>query len=93
MGVHDGRRGDELDALVADSAAVEVVEEALTAAEQYWHDRDVHLVDQAGAEVLLDGCHPAAESDVLTVRCVERLLERRFDVVVDEVEGRPALPR
>ncbi len=42
-----GDRGgaDELDALVAMRAPVEVIEEALAASEQDRHDRHVHLVD------------------------------------------------
>jgi hypothetical protein len=43
--VYDGRRADELNALVPRWAAAEVIEETLAAAEKDGHDREVHLVD------------------------------------------------
>src|SRR5437870_3284054 len=91
--VRDGGRADELDALVAVWAAVEVFEEPLAAAEQDGHDHEVHLVDQASAEVLLDRGNAAAESDVISVGGLEPSLERRLDAVVNEVERGPALHR
>lgn len=51
----DGARVDELHAFVERRAATEVLEEALAAAEQGGHDRQVQLVDEARPEVLLDG--------------------------------------
>src|SRR5205807_3097297 len=91
--VRDGGRADELDAFVAVRAAVEVVEEPLAAAEQDGHDHQVHLVDQAGAEVLLDLGDATAEPDVVSTSSPERPLERRLDALVDKVERRPALHR
>ena len=86
--MRDRRRHDELDALVAVGDALEVVEEALATAEEDRHDRDVQLVDEAGAQVLLDGRRAAAEPDVVAAGRVDRLLERGLDAVVDEVERR-----
>src|SRR5260370_1281595 len=47
--MHDRWRCDELDTLIADRATVQVVEESLAAAKQDGHERQVHLVDRAGA--------------------------------------------
>jgi len=88
------RRGaDQLDALVAVGAAVEVVEEPRATAQEDGHDRQVQFVDQAGAQVLLHGRRAAAEAHVLAAGGVERPGQRRLDAVVDEVERRPALHR
>src|SRR2546428_13433683 len=53
----------------------------------------MHLVDEAGTQVLLDRGCASAKPDVCAVRCFERPLERRFDSVGDEVERGPALHR
>src|SRR5207302_5403910 len=62
-------------------------------AEQDGHDHQVHVVDQAGAEVLLDLGDATAEPDVVSTSSPERPLERRLDALVDKVERRPALHR
>src|SRR5712671_2391745 len=90
-GVDDRIGAAELDALVADRAALEVVEEPLTAAEQDGHDRQVHLVHEAGPQVLLDRGCATAEPDVPAVGSFERSIKGRFDALGDEVERRPAL--
>lgn len=50
-----GRRTDELGNLVPVWCVRGVVEEPLTAAQQERGVRQVHLVDEPGAEILLDG--------------------------------------
>jgi hypothetical protein len=74
-----------------DVGVAEVVEEAGALAEQEWDDGDLQLVDQSRGEVLLGHVCAAAERDVLAAGRLLRLLERGFDSVGDEVEGRPAL--
>ncbi len=82
---------DEFDALVAFGIAVEMVEQPFAAVEQDGHDHQVQVVDQAGAEVLLNGGDTTAESDVLSVGGLACSFEYRVDTVIDEVERRPAL--
>src|SRR6266571_1927534 len=82
---------DELDTLVAEGASVEAIEEALTGAEEDGHDRDVHLVDKAGLQVLLDRCRAAPQPHVQAARRRESLRQRRFDAVGDEIERCPTL--
>ena len=48
----------------------------------------MHLVDQAGAQVLLDGRHAAAEPDILALGRLPRALERDLDARGDEMEVR-----
>jgi hypothetical protein len=48
-------------------AAVEAVEEPLAAAQQDGHDRHVHFVDQASAEVLLHGGSATSDPDIISV--------------------------
>jgi hypothetical protein len=70
-----------------------VIEEALAAAQQDGHDRQVELADQARPEVLLDGGGAAPQPDVVAVGRLDRSLEGRLDAVVDEVERRSSLHR
>ena len=59
--MRDGRRAGVLDRVEGGERSVEVVEQALTAAEQHRRDRDVQLVDEPGAKVLPDRRGAAAE--------------------------------
>lgn len=77
----DRRRAEELHALIAIWAAVEMVEEPLAAAEEDGHDHQVQVVDQAGAEVLLHGGSATSDPDVTSVGGFERSRERRLDAV------------
>src|SRR5690349_15441040 len=51
----------------------------------------MQIVDQPRREVLADGRHPAAETDVLVARRRLRLPQRRLDAVGHEVKGGAAL--
>jgi hypothetical protein len=75
-GVRHGGRVDQLDAFVAIGSTVEVVEEPLVTAEQDGHEGQMHLVDQSGSEVLLDGRWAPTDPDVLSIFGLKRLLER-----------------
>lgn len=75
---------DEFDALIPVWAAVEVLEEPLAAAEQDGHDRQVQVVDQACAKVLLNCGRATADPDVSSVGGLESSLQRRFDTAVDK---------
>ena len=77
--MRDRRRADESGAGVARWAAVQVVEQAGAAAEKQRDDMYLELVDQAGAEVLLDGTGAAAEGDIPVAGRVGGLLEGGFD--------------
>ena len=57
----DAGRLDRPHGLELEPGAVEVVEEAGAAAEQDRHEVRLHLVEQAGGEVLLDRVGAAAE--------------------------------
>src|SRR5205823_14262870 len=66
-------------------------EEALTVAKKRGHEADLHLVDEAGGEILLRGARAAGQRHVLPPRRAPRLLERRLDPVGVEGERRAAL--
>ena len=55
---HRGRP-DHLDVPVADRSTVQTVKQTLAAPEEDGHDRHVQLVDETGAQVLLDRRHAA----------------------------------
>ncbi len=76
VGVHDVRRARKLDDLVALRAAVEMVKEPLAFAEEDRHDGQVQIIDQPGAQVLLDHHRAATEQDVRPVHSRERALQR-----------------
>ena len=63
--MRDRARRRVLDALPSVERAV-LVEEPFASVQQDGHDDHVQLVEQAGARVLPDGRHPAAQADVPT---------------------------
>ena len=69
--MRDGLRAEDLDAFIAVRATVEVVEEALAPAEQDGDDHQVHVVDQAGAQVVLDRGSATADPDVAAAGGIE----------------------
>ena len=68
------RRADDLRALVPVGRRADILEQALPAAQQDGHDGDVEVVDETGAEVLLDRAGAAAEPDVGASGSLEGLL-------------------
>src|SRR6266446_8253146 len=68
---HRGR-ADHLDFLVADRSTVQTVKQTLAAPEEDRHDRQVKLVDEAGAQVLLDCRGAAPQADIGASRRVDR---------------------
>ena len=70
-----------------------MVEESLSRAEEDRNDRDVHLVDQASAQILLDRGRAATQPDVEAIGRLESARQCRLDSVGDEVERRPAFHR
>ena len=64
--------------------ALQSVPEGLAAAEEDWHERDVHVVDQAGGEELADGGRAAADADVEATRGLPGRRERLRRAGIDE---------
>src|SRR5512141_494636 len=85
------RRLDHSGAFQVDHAPVEVAEEARSAAEEERGDVDLELVDQAGAEELLEDARTARNGDVLAACGRAGLLDRGSRPAGDENERRPAL--
>jgi len=52
------------------------VEEADASAQQDWGDVDLHLVEEAGRQVLLGDVGASGDLDVFAAGCVARSLER-----------------
>ena len=73
-----------LDALVAQRAHVDAVQEMLAGAEQDGRDRQVQLVDETGAQILPDRGYASAQPDVAAGRRILRLLQRGVDAAGDE---------
>src|SRR5262249_13840570 len=69
---------------------IDAVEEMLARAKQHRRDRKMHLVDQPGPQIFLDGGDAAAEADILAAGGFESALERGLDAIGDEVKGRAA---
>jgi hypothetical protein len=79
---------DVLGAPVSERQKVDVSEEVFAGSEQDWSDREVHFVDESGAEVLAERGHPSSESDVLTASGIRCFLERHVDTAGHEAENR-----
>src|SRR5437763_1164672 len=75
------RRRDVLAALIAELGSVDAGEKVFAGAEQDGGNRQVHLVDQSGAKILLDRGDPAAEPDVLTFGRSDGALKGSVDAV------------
>jgi hypothetical protein len=89
--VADRRGVDDANALVASLLPARVVEETCAIAQKHGHDVDIHLVNQAGLQVLLGQGGAAAQGDVFAPPRVLGPLKRCLDALGDEVEGRAAL--
>src|SRR5262244_401752 len=66
---------------------IDAVEEMLARAEQHRCDRKMHLIDQPGPQIFLDGGDAAAEADILAAGAFEGALERGLDAIGDKVKG------
>jgi hypothetical protein len=83
--VADRRGVDDANAPVASLLPARVVEETCAIAQKHGHDVDIHLVNQAGLQVLLGHGGAAAQGDVFAPprvlgplkRCVDALGRRR----------------
>lgn len=53
-----------LNAGISQGGKIDTFEESLTAAEQDWRYRHVHLVDQAQAKILLDDIRAATHANI-----------------------------
>src|SRR5690554_1218293 len=84
--VHHPVTRDRAYELQAVEVGAHALEEPLPAAEQYRHDVELHLVDQARRQVLVRHVRASAERHVAAAGRAPRQLERRLDAVGDERE-------
>jgi len=89
--VRRGTRARELRDVEIAQGTVEVVEQPLAAAEQHGGDGHVQLVDEPGAQVLLDGRRSTTYPDVLPVRGLDGTFQGRLDALAHEVEVEEAV--
>src|SRR5439155_17120070 len=83
-------RGDRPHELEPMQIIPDPIEQPLPAAEERRHEVDLHLVHEAGRQILLGGIRSAGERYDITVGRPPRLFERRLDALGDEREGRSA---
>jgi len=91
---HDVRNGtrawDVFEILVAEASDIDPVQQMLSGAEQDRRDGQLHLVDQAGAQVLSNRGNAATQSNVEAARGFPCPLERRVNAISYEMENCPA---
>src|SRR5438552_12558427 len=73
-----------------DRRSVDILEEPRPAAEKHGRERDVELVDEPRAEILVDRLRTAADAHVAALRHRARLPQRALDPIVHEMERRAA---
>lgn len=73
--------------VVAEFGKVEVCEEGLAGADEGRGDSEVEIVNEAGAEKLLDGGDAPADANVFAIGGGDGALEGGVDAVGDEMEG------
>src|SRR5262245_45378703 len=83
--------GRVLRALVAERFRVDASQQVFSGAEQVRADREMHLVDECGLEVLPDGRDATAQADILPPRGIARPSQRFVDSARDEMEDGAAL--
>src|SRR5262245_17631698 len=81
------RRGHMLAARVAKPGEIDAAEEMLTRAQQNRGDREMHLVDQTGPQIVPDRGNAAAKADILAAGGFKAALERSLDAIGDKVKG------
>src|SRR5579883_2095160 len=87
----NGRGTHVFDAPVVVCAGAEIVEESFAAAEQHWHNCEVHLVDEGSTKVLPDRVRPAPHKNITAASSFTSGTQRCLDPAVDEMEGRSPL--
>jgi len=87
---HPGR-GDRSHELETAQVVTHPIEQPLAAAQERRHDVELHLVDEAGRQILLRGSRSAGEGHILAAGGAPRQLQRGLDPGGDEREGRPSL--
>jgi hypothetical protein len=75
--------------LVAEPGQVDAGKERLAGAQQDRRDDNVHVVDEVGSQILSDGGHPSAETDIAAAGRLVCLLECGL-AIGDEMEDRAA---
>ena len=70
-----------------------VFEKTSTGTQEHRNNVDLHLVNQAGLEVLLGDIGAASQNNVSACGSVPRSLQRYADSFGDKVEGGPSLHR
>lgn len=81
------RGGRVFGQVVAEFGKVEVCEEGLAGADEGRGDSEVEIVNEAGAEKLLDGGDAPADANVFAIGGGDGALEGGVDAVGDEMEG------
>src|SRR5580704_3530046 len=79
-----------LDAPIAKRRRIEAAKKIFARSQQARRDGQVHLVNQFGPQVLLNGGDTAAKPNVLSFGGFRRLLKRGVNAIRDEVERGPA---
>ena len=70
--MHRARRADVAARLEAEPAQIDPGKQRFACAEHCGREREVHLVDETGLEVLADDGDAAADADVAPLRCGAR---------------------
>ena len=65
--------------LVAEGGEIEVAKDAFAAADEDGGGDEMHLVDEAGAKILLDGGGASAEANIFSVGGCDGLLRARYE--------------
>src|SRR5689334_1098961 len=80
------RRGNMLDAFIAELRRVDAGEKMFSGAEQHRRNGQVHLVNQSGTQILPYRRDSAAQADISVAGRVSRAFKRFVDAVGDEMK-------
>src|SRR5580700_9566062 len=78
---------------VSELDEINLAKEAFTRAEEHWGYRQVQLIDEPGAKILLNGGDAASDTNVFPIRGRCGSLEGAMDSIRHEMERRSSLHR
>ena len=78
---------------VSELDEINIAKEAFARAEEHWGYRQIQLIDESGAKILLNSSYAASDTNVFAIRGRGGSLEGAVDSIRHEMERRSSLHR
>src|SRR5580704_3545478 len=91
--MHRSLAGDVIRTDVSELDEINVAKKVSARAEEHWRYRQIQLIDESGAKILLNGGDPAPDANVFAIRSRCASLKGAVDSTRHEMKCRPSLHR